>query len=128
MRKTSDSTKRRSPSELARVKAREIKSILDTSPDLVPTLSELEKIAGLSQGHLQLAFRELYGQTIGRYSKEIKIIIIKELLKNYENTLDTIAIQTGYNGSEALCRFFKMMEGISPGTWRRIWLHANKNK
>jgi AraC-like DNA-binding protein len=34
-------------------------------------------------------------------------------------TLDAIAEMTGYNSGAALSRFFKMMEGLSPGVWRR---------
>ncbi len=103
----------------AKYKAHKVKLFLDRSPDHIPTLYVLEKEFSLSKGHLQSGFQELFGMTIGGYSKTLKLSHIKELLQDYTLTLDSIAIQTGYNGSEALCRFFKMMEGVSPGAWRR---------
>ena len=108
----------------AKQKAREIKLLLEISPDNQPTLSALEAKFSLSRNYLQRGFRELYGTTIGGFAKEIKLKHIKNLLKDYTLTLDTIAIQTGYNGGEALSRFFKNMEGISPGRWRRDYLNS----
>jgi AraC-like DNA-binding protein len=111
-------------SAAAKDKAVKIKSLLDKSFECIPTLSSLEKEFGLGKSYLQKGFRELYGSTIGKYAKQQKLIQIKELLKDYSLTLDTIAIRTGYNGGEALCRFFKMMEGTSPGVWRKKWLET----
>jgi AraC-like DNA-binding protein len=121
---SSKNKKNRSASIAAKQKAREIRSLLEVSPDQIPTLSALEARFSLSKNYLQSGFRELYGTTIGRHARDVKLKHIKELLKDYNLTLDSIAIQTGYNGGEALCRFFKMMEGVSPGQWRRDYLNS----
>jgi AraC-like DNA-binding protein len=114
----------RTPSAAARQKAREIKFLLDSRPDKIPTLQALESEYHLSRIYLQSGFRELYGITIGSYVKTKKIKLIKEQLKDYRLTLDAIALNTGYNGGEALCRFFKNVEGVSPGQWRRDYLSS----
>jgi AraC-like DNA-binding protein len=114
------------PSPASRHKAQEIKILLDSSPDQIPTLSFLEEKFNLGKNYLQNGFKELFGTTIGSYSKELKLKRIKNLLKDYTLTLDTIAINTGYNGGEALCRFFKMMEGITPGEWRKNWMDGHQ--
>jgi AraC-like DNA-binding protein len=118
MNKTSTS-KRRFASANAKYKASEIKLLLDNSAGNVPTLLFLEKEFNLGKNYLQNGFQELYGLTIGNYTKELRLKRIKSFLKDYTLTLDSIALETGYNGGEALCRFFKMMEGVSPGVWRR---------
>jgi AraC-like DNA-binding protein len=115
---------KRAASIAARFKARKIKQQLDLSPDQIPTLASLEAEYSLGKAHLQSGFREQFGKTIGAYAKELKLNYIKEQLKDYSQTLDTIAIQTGYNGGEALCRFFKKMEGVTPGRWRRDYLNS----
>jgi AraC-like DNA-binding protein len=117
---------KRLASASAKYKAGKIKSLLDNSVDSIPTLSLLEKKFCLSKSYLQAGFQELFGSTIGHYAKELKLNQIKKLLKDHTLTLDTIAIKTGYNGGEALCRFFKMMEGVSPGVWRRKHLEIEE--
>jgi AraC-like DNA-binding protein len=117
---------KRRASFAARHKAREIKLLLDSSVEQIPTIAALEATFNLSRHYLQLGFYELYGMTIGDYGKKLKLKLIKELLKDYTLTLDAIAITTGYNGGEALNRFFKIMEGISPGQWRRQYLDSHK--
>jgi AraC family transcriptional regulator, arabinose operon regulatory protein len=109
----------------ARQKAVKIKELLDSCTDQIPTLTVLESEFNLSRNYLQIGFQEIYGTTIGNYAKSIKLKLIKKLLKDYTLTLDSIAIRTGYNGGEALSRFFKIMEGISPGQWRRDYLNSS---
>lgn len=125
MVKSPDSKTRRAASIAARHKAMEIKSLLDSCTGQIPTLSSLESQFNLSRNYLQIGFKEVYGKTIGNYVKDKKISLIKQQLKDYTLTLDSIALNMGYNGSEALCRFFKVMEGISPGQWRREQLSSS---
>jgi AraC-like DNA-binding protein len=109
----------RRASPAAKAKARQIKIIIDSSPDNLPTVAALEKKLGLEDSSLQRAFRELCGCTIAVYGRRAKLRRIKELLVDDTLTLDAIAGMTGYNAGAALSRFFKMMEGVSPGVWRR---------
>jgi two-component system response regulator YesN len=87
--------------------------------DQLPTIDALVLQVHLNRVCLQRAFRELFGVTIAEYGRQIKIRRIRELLGDYTLTLDTIAEMTGYNGGPALTRFFKQMEGVSPGVWRK---------
>jgi two-component system response regulator YesN len=111
--------RKRFASPLAKEKAGRVKSILDTSPGCLPTIDSLVITVHLNRICLQRAFRELNGMTIAEYGRQIKIRRIKELLGDFTLTLDAIAEMTGYNGGPALTRFFKQMEGVSPGSWRR---------
>ena len=114
----------RCASVAAKYKAREVKKLLDNCKEGFPTLRSLEMEFGLSKNHLQKGFRELYGTTIFNYARSLRLRQVKEMLKDYTLTLDTIALNTGYNGGEALCRFFKSVEGVSPGQWRRDYLNS----
>jgi two-component system, response regulator YesN len=111
--------KERFASSAAKEKARQVKKIYDTSPDQIPTIAALASELHSNRICLQTAFQELFSVSIAVYGRQVKIQRIKELLLDFTLTLDTIAEQTGYNGGPALSRFFKQMEGVSPGRWRR---------
>ena len=93
--------------------------LLDASPDQLPTIAALSSELKLNRVSLQAAFQELFGISIAGYGHEVKIKRIKELLGDPSRSLPDIAEQTGYSSGPALGRFFKQMEGVSPGVWRR---------
>jgi AraC-like DNA-binding protein len=109
----------RPASPSAKEKAQQVKARLDRCPIPIPTITALSSDVCINRINLQAAFRELYGVTIGEYGRQVKLSKIKELLANRHHTLEHVAEETGYNGAPALIRFFKVMEGISPGVWRK---------
>lgn len=111
--------KPRIPSLAALAKARVAKQMLDECTGLVPTIDQLSTQILLNRVCLNFAFKRLYQIPIAKYAREQKIKKIKTLLLNHTLTLDSIALDCGYNSAPALVRFFKQIEGECPGTWRK---------
>jgi len=115
----------RYPSLAALAKARQAKLLIDGCNGPIPTVDELAINILLNRVCLNVAFKSLYQIPIARYAREQKIKQIKTLLLDYTQTLESISLECGYNSAPALVRFFKQMEGISPGVWRRGHMSRN---
>ena len=109
----------RYPSLAALAKARQAKKLIDGCNGPIPTVDELATNILLNRVCLNVAFKSLYQIPIARYAREQKIKQIKTLLLDYTQTLESISLECGYNSAPALVRFFKQMEGVCPGVWRR---------
>jgi two-component system, response regulator YesN len=118
----------RNSSLTALVKAEAARNLIDNSPPHLPAISAICSSVLLNRVCLQVAFKERFDISIARYGREVKIRRVKSLLMDYTLTLDSVAEESGYNGGSALSRFFKQMEGVTPGVWRRENLRANRMK
>jgi len=116
----------RNASLAALAKAEAARDLIDNSPARLPTIAALCSVVLLNRVCLQAAFKERFDISIARYGREVKLRWVKSLLMDYTLTLDTIAEESGYNGGSALSRFFKMMEGVTPGVWRREMLRPKR--
>jgi AraC-like DNA-binding protein len=115
----------RYPSLAALAKARKAKDILDDFQGPIPTVEELATKVLMNRVCLSSAFKRLYQVPIVCYAREQKIKQMKTLLLDYTQTLESISLECGYNSAPALVRFFKQMEGICPGMWRRENMSRN---
>ena len=109
----------RYPSLAALAKARQAKLLIDDCPGPIPTVEELATKVLMNRVCLSSAFKRLFQVPIVCYAREQKIKQIKTLLLDHTQTLESISLECGYNSAPALVRFFKQMEGICPGVWRR---------
>jgi len=105
--------------EASRDKAYAAKLILDSRKKNPPTIEELSRLVLGNQSSLQRAFQECFGISIAAYWDSNRLELIKDLLRNKSLDLNSIADEVGYNDAAALSRFFKKMEDISPGEWRK---------
>lgn len=82
------------------------------------TAEELCRKVGASREALRVRFREALGRTPKEEIDRIRADHAGDLLKRTNLTLQKIAADCGFNGSDEFCRFFKRVKGMTPGTWR----------
>jgi AraC family transcriptional regulator len=83
------------------------------------TLAELAADAGLSPFHFARAFKQSTGVPPHRYQLRLRIDVAKRLLETTDRPITAIALEVGYESSQALARLFRRECGTSPGEWRR---------
>ena len=87
-------------------------------------VEEVAKAAGYSYYHLNRQFYSLLGETIGSYIKKRRLADgAKRLLYTDERIID-IAIDSGFESSEAFSRAFKAVYRVSPQLYRTNRLDA----
>ncbi len=91
-----------------------LRSRLSDPPD-VPTLCML---VGLNRNYLQLAFVQLYGETMAAYSRRMRLEHAQDLLVNRNRTLEQVARATGFATVSAFSIAFQHQFGFSPRQWR----------
>jgi AraC-like DNA-binding protein len=88
-----------------------------TAPDL--SLGDLAAELGISAAQLSRRFRAVRGVTPVAYLRNIRLQKARELLTETDNTLQTIAEQSGYRSAFYLSRVFSNHTGQSPSSYRR---------
>lgn len=81
------------------------------------TLEDVAKVVFLSPYHFSRMFKQRTGSCFSYYLAKVKIDHAKELLRETEDSLATIATTIGYNPNY-FSQVFKRMEGITPGQYR----------
>lgn len=87
-------------------------SIYDSVPDLA------EKV-GTNPFTLKKVFKKYYGVSVFSFSRDVRIGKAKELLRETNYTLQTIADLVGYTEGNNFQVAFKTVVGCTPGEWRR---------
>ncbi|MGB3542547.1 helix-turn-helix transcriptional regulator [Rubrivirga sp.] len=82
------------------------------------TLAEIASIAGYSPSHFIDLFRRSTGQTPHQYVIERRIREAQRLLTETEDTIATVAYQTGFSDQSHLTRTMRRRLGITPGELR----------
>ncbi len=76
---------------------------------------------------MQRRFKQQMGCGVASYWRMKKLQLAKQLLSTSCLSIEIIAYDLGYESPAALNRRFHQMEGIAPGSWRRMHGSA-KNK
>lgn len=97
-------------------KAREI--ILDRLAETV-TLVELAEAVGLSPWHFCRAFAQTVGVTPHRAQMLARLDQAREMLGADGNSITDIALNCGYQSSQAFSRVFRKETGATPAAYRR---------
>jgi transcriptional regulator GlxA family with amidase domain len=79
----------------------------------------LATIAGLSQGHFNLAFRQSTGFAPHQYVLQRRVAAATQLLENTDRSLVDIALETGFASQSHFCRTYVVATGETPGACRR---------
>lgn len=74
---------------------------------------------GISKKELQRAFKQRFGLTIGKFSKEERMKHAHHLLETTDDILLSIAMAVGYNDTGNFSVAFKNQFGYSPGAVQR---------
>lgn len=81
-------------------------------------VDELLRIAHMSRSNLMRVFRRATGQSPIEYLIRLRIRKAMELLRNTEQTITEIALETGFNDSNYFSRQFKEITRESPSAYR----------
>ncbi|MER0280360.1 AraC family transcriptional regulator [Clostridioides difficile] len=94
------------------------------------TVNDVAKESGYSYYHLTRLFKSMFGESVGSYIKKRRLVnSTKELLYSEKKIID-IAIDSGFESSEAFSRAFKSIYKVSPMEYRknRIDVFVGKKK
>lgn len=84
------------------------------------SISELSKVAGLSEFYFSRLFKKYTGFTIHEYIIKTRVVNAKELLKSTNLSIREIAYQCGFSNESSLCNTFKKVTDMTPGNFRSM--------
>ncbi len=96
-------------------KAEEAKKIILSDLSIFDSVEILARKVGTTEAKLQLAFKHLYGITVGRFSKDERMKKAHDMLMYTNEILLAIALYVGYNDAGNFSTAFKNHFGYSPG-------------
>lgn len=90
----------------------------------IESVQDIAAHVGLSSGYLTRMFRSKAGIPPLDMLTRIRIEASKELLKenNYKYSLQEICLRIGYRDVQSFIRFFKKLETVTPGEYRKMLL------
>lgn len=83
------------------------------------TVPEIARAAGYSTYHFARSFKMTTGMTPFRYIQTVRLDQAREMLLNSRASLNEIAIRCGFSDGESFSQFFRRVQGIRPGIYRR---------
>ena len=93
---------------------------IETRLDEDVALSDVAKVAGISQWHFQRIFKALTGETLKTYIRSRRLAAsLERLLDSNLRVLD-IALLAGFESQEAFARAFKQAFGLTPQKYRAL--------
>jgi AraC family transcriptional regulator len=93
---------------------------IETRLDEDILLSEVARVAGISQWHFQRIFRALTGETLKTYIRSRRLAnSLERLLTTKLRVLD-IALLAGFESQESFARAFKKAFGLTPQEYRKV--------
>jgi AraC-like DNA-binding protein len=107
------------PADLQRLaRLRLAKDILDRSYAEPLDLRAIADAAGYSLFHFVRAFRDVYGETPGRYLSRRRVERAKDLLRSANLTVTEICLQVGFASLGSFSARFHEVVGVSPSAYR----------
>ena len=81
----------------------------------------MAKDLNISYSQLRRLFIEHTGQNIVAYTNQLRIQEAKRLLTETDSTMLEISTELGYNTDQSFNRYFKKLEGMTPGEYRKLF-------
>lgn len=106
------------PDPLEREKAEAVKRIISDDLSRYDSVEVLARKVHTTEPKLQATFKQLYGTTVGKFSRELRLKKAFELLNDCgsrRETLLAIALSVGYNDVSNFANAFKQCFGYPPG-------------
>lgn len=85
-----------------------------------PSISELAKVANMSESRFQMAFRQVYGTTAYGYLKVMRMNYALLLLQNSDDNIQNIALKVGYRNAGHFSKLFRETFGMKPQEYRNL--------
>ncbi|WP_309119004.1 AraC family transcriptional regulator [Paenibacillus sp.] len=94
----------------------------------IESVSDIAAHVGISTNYLSRIFREGLGKSPLDALTKLRIERSKQLLTedDYKYSLKEICSLIGYNDVQSFIRFFKKLENVTPGEYRKMLLAANR--
>lgn len=102
---------------------RRVRDYLQTHYARDTSLSELAGLVDLSPFHFTRMFKQSSGVTPYAYLRAIRVEQAQRLLAESDLPVIEIALEVGYETSQAFARMFRAETGMSPSQWRRFQGH-----
>lgn len=83
------------------------------------TLDEIAETIHMSKYYLCRTFHQVTGATVLEYINNVRLMRAHTLLIHTKDSIEEIAVQTGFSSSSNLARVFKKSYGISPRAFRK---------
>lgn len=83
-------------------------------------IGELAQAVGMARQRLQLGFRAVYGDTVGRTRDKLRMERALSLVRDSSLSMIDIGMEAGYEHPASFTRAFKTAFGISPARMRRV--------
>ena len=96
--------------------------VLENDFSTLPTLAAAASAAGLTPSHFHRRFLETMGETIGDYSRRIRLQRAAAMVTRTDASLLDTALRSGYGSQEAFTRAFARQYKVAPGILRRATL------
>lgn len=87
--------------------------------DALPTITELAALAGISSGHLQRAFKQSAGCTLGEHIRDVRLERARALLSGSDLMLKEIALRLGFSSQYGFTVAFQRGTGETPSAFRQ---------
>lgn len=82
-------------------------------------ISDLARLAGLSEEGFRKRFSKMYGTTPKSFQQMCRLTEARWLLNTSEKDMQAIAKTVGFSQLHAFSSWFKRLEGVSPSAWRK---------
>jgi len=82
-------------------------------------VGEIARHAGVSRELLRQRFQAVLGCSPKERIEQQRCLHVCDLLRNTDLTLESLAFECGFSGSDEVCRFIKRLTGKTPGAVRR---------
>lgn len=82
------------------------------------SLSDIADMCYVNYSYLSHLFKENLGYTFGNYVMEVKLIIVKSLLIDSEDSISNISHKVGFEDYKYLGRVFKKYNGVTMSDYR----------
>ena len=94
------------------------KRVIESDLGTIHSLSDLAKAAYASPFHFHRVFRGMTGETVREYSRRLRLERAAVVLKEREDGILAIALDSGFESHEAFTRAFKKHFGVTPSDYR----------
>ncbi len=81
-------------------------------------VQDVARMSATSRRNLELKWKKTRGRTILAEIIDHRLKVAKRLLRETDSTIESIAIESGFNTSQRFYAIFKRDQGCSPTQWR----------
>ena len=95
-------------------------ALMKKNPAAYIPITRLAKEAHMSPSRFQMAFRQVYGSTVYKYLKLMRMRYALLLLQNSSDSIKAIAQKVGYHNAGHFSKIFFNIYGIKPSEYRLL--------